>query len=203
MNKKALILVDIQNDFMKGGSLEVPNANEILPGVNDPLTLDWDLIVATKDWHPAGHKSFASSHDNKNVFDVIDLNGVEQVLWPDHCVQGTKGAELHNELHDEFINEYVVKGTNPEVDSYSGFFDNRNNETELGNILTDNDIDFVYIVGLATDYCVKFTALDAHVLGFWTYVIIDGIAGLDEADNAIEEMKEKGIEFITSKEVII
>ena len=205
MNRKALILVDIQNDFMKGGSLEVPHAETIIPVVNKLLERDWDLVVATKDWHPAGHKSFASSHDGKIVFDVIDLNGVEQILWPDHCVQETKGAELHNELHVEFINEYVVKGTNPEVDSYSGFFDNGHppGETDLANILDEREIDIVYIVGLATDYCVKFTALDAIALGFWTYVITDGVAGLDGAEDALVEMKRKGIELITSDKVII
>lgn len=205
MNKKALILVDIQNDFI-GGSLAVPNAETIIPVINKLLEkVDWDLVVATKDWHPAYHKSFASQHDGKNAFDVIDLNGVEQVLWPNHCIQGSIGAQLNDELHVEFIDEYVVKGTNPEIDSYSGFFDNGHppGETDLADILDGNKIDFVYIVGLATDYCVKFTAFDACALGFWTYVITDGVTGLDDAEDALKEMKEKGIELITSDQVII
>ena len=206
MNRKALILVDIQNDFMEGGSLEVPNASEILPVVKKLMERDFDLIVATKDWHPEEHKSFASSHDGKNVFDVIHLNGTEQVLWPDHCVAGTKGSELHPELQDSFgfINEYVVKGTNPEVDSYSGFMDNdKKSKTDLDDILKEKDIDIVYIVGLATDYCVKFTALDAHALGYWTFVITDGVRGLGGVGDALVEMKRIGIELITSDKVII
>ena len=205
MNRKALILVDIQNDFMEGGSLEVPNASEILPVVKNLLELDWHLVVATKDWHPEGHKSFASSH-GKNVFDVIDLNGVEQVMWPDHCVAGTKGSEIHPDLNSYFahINEYVVKGADPEVDSYSGFFDNNKvNKTELDDILKDNEIDMVYIVGLATDYCVKFTALDANELEYWTFVITDGVRGLDGAEGALKEMEDAGVDLITSKQVII
>jgi nicotinamidase/pyrazinamidase len=203
MNKKALILVDIQNDFMKGGSLEVPHADIIIPVVNKLLSeKDWDLVVATKDWHPEGHKSFASSHDGKNVFDVIDLNGVKQILWPDHCVQGTKGAELYEDLRGDYIDDFVVKGTNPDIDSYSGFFDNgRVFETDLTDILDDNEIDIVYIVGLATDYCVKFTALDAFDLGFETYLVIDGVRGLDGAEDAITEMQDKGVYLTTSEGV--
>ena len=210
MNKKALILVDIQNDFMEGGSLEVPNASEILPVVKKLLERDFDLIVATQYWHPEEHKSFASNHDGKNVFDVIDLNGIQQVLWPDHCVAGTKGSALHSELQDSFgfINECVVKGTNPEVDSYSGFYDSKRNDNEsskthLDDILKEKDIDIVYIVGLATDYCVKATALDAHELGYWTFVITDGIKGLNGAEWALKDMKNDGIELITSDKVII
>lgn len=202
MMKRALILVDIQNDFMKGGSLEVPNANEILPVVNNLLEQDWDLIVATKDWHPAYHKSFASQYDDKNVFDVIDLHGIEQVLWPNHCIQGSIGAGMHDELHLEYIDEFIVKGTNQLIDSYSGFWDNgRIWETDLVEILDDSDIDAVYIVGLATDYCVKFTALDAEELGFLVYVITDGVRGLDGADDALEEMQESGIELISSNDL--
>ena len=198
MNGRALILVDIQKDFMQGGSLEVPDAKEILPVVNDLLELDWDLVVATQDWHPPGHKSFASSHEGKNVFDVINLNGVEQVLWPDHCVQGTKGAELNPTLYFECIDEYVVKGTNPEIDSYSGFFDNNKaHETDLDGILLDYSIEEIYIVGLATDYCVKFTALDGYDLGLDVYLIVDGVRGLDGAEDAIIEMQNKGIYLTT------
>jgi nicotinamidase/pyrazinamidase len=182
----------------------VPHADTIIPVVNKLLERQWDLVVATKDWHPKKHKSFAINHPTKHEFDVIDLDGVEQVLWPVHCVQGGRGAEIHKDIHVEHIDEYVVKGTNPEIDSYSGFFDNNKVfETDLTDILDEKEIDHVYIVGLATDYCVKFTALDAESLGFWTFVITDGIAGLDGADDALEEMKENEIELITSDEVKI
>ena len=199
---RALILVDIQNDFMKGGSLEVPNANEIIPVVNKLLKeKDWDLIVATKDWHPKEHKSFASNHEGKNVFEVVKLGGVDQILWPDHCVAETKGSELHKDLFIKFINEYVLKGTNPEVDSYSGFFDNGQLfETDLCELLDDNEISEVYIVGLATDYCVKFTALDAVGLGFDTYVVVDAVRGLGGAEAALVEMQE-GVYLITSETI--
>jgi len=189
---RALIVVDIQNDFCEGGSLAVPKANKIIPIVNDlMLSGEFDYIVATKDWHPANHKSFASNHDGKNVFDVVKLGNVDQVLWPDHCVQGKMGAELHSDLEQAYIDEWVVKGTNSEVDSYSGFFDNGHLfETDLADLLDDCDIDEVYIVGLATDYCVKFTALDAVDLGFDVCVITDAVAGLDGAKAALKEMEE-------------
>ena len=199
---RALILVDIQNDFCKGGSLEVPKANKIIPVVNKIIEGDWDLVVATKDWHPKEHKSFASNHEGKKPFEVIKLRGLDQVLWPDHCVQGTKGAELHPDLYEECIDEIVVKGTNPEVDSYSGFFDNdKVFLTDLADILDDYDIDEVYIVGLATDYCVKFTALDAVDLGFETYVITDAVAGLDGAEDALVEMQDSGVDLIVSEAI--
>jgi len=135
---------------------------------------------------------------------VIDLNGTDQVLWPDHCIENTEGSELHIDLAVEYIDDEVYKGTNLEVDSYSGFFDNnKEHETELHSILQYNEIDTVYIVGLATDYCVKFTALDAHELDYWTFVITDGIRGLDGAEGALKDMKDAGIELITASEVII
>lgn len=201
---RALILVDIQNDFCNGGSLEVPKANKIIPVVNKlMLKGDFDFIVALKDWHPKEHKSFASNHDGKKVFDVIDLNGIKQVLWPDHCVQGTKGAELHKDLLVEYIDEIVVKGTNELVDSYSGFYDNGHLfDTDLAGLLDDHDIDEVYIVGLATDYCVKFTALDGLDEGFGVNVITDAVAGLDGAEDALKEMADSGVELITSKDIL-
>jgi len=205
MSRRALILVDIQKDFMKGGSLEVPNAEEILPVVNELLLeKEWDLVVATKDWHSEDHKSFASSHDGKNVFDVIKLNGEEQIIWPDHCVQGSIGAELHEDLDVGLIDEIIVKGTNLEVDSYSGFYNDNSRvfDSGLSDILDDTGIEEVYIVGLATDYCVKFTALDSVDLGFETYVITDGVRGLGGTGEALVEMQTSGINLTTSEAIV-
>lgn len=201
---KALILVDIQKDFCEGGSLEVPNASKIIPIVNKLMREPFDIVIATKDWHPKDHKSFASNHKDKKPFEVIKLNGIDQVLWPDHCVQDSEGAMFHDDLDADYIDLWVEKGIDPEVDSYSGFFDNnKEHETKLIEYLNEQDIDTVYIVGLATDYCVKATALDANELDFWTFVITDGVRGLDGAENALKELEEKGIELITSDEVII
>ena len=205
MSRRALILVDIQKDFMKGGSLEVPNAEEILPVVNELLLeKEWDLVVATKDWHSEDHKSFASSHDGKNVFDVIKLNGEEQIIWPDHCVQGSIGAELHEDLDVGLIDEIIVKGTNLEVDSYSGFYNDNSRvfDSGLSDILDDSDIEEVYIVGLATDYCVKATAMDSDYLGFVTHVITDGVRGLGGTGEALVEMQTSGINLTTSEAIV-
>lgn len=171
MKTHALIIVDIQNDFLKGGSLEVPNANEVIPVINQ-LQNQFDLIVATQDWHPHNHKSFASQHDDKFEFDTIDLNGLEQVLWPDHCVQGTFGAEFHKDLNTNKIEAIFRKGMDKEVDSYSGFYDNgRRKNTGLLGYLKDRNVNEVSIAGIASDFCVIFTAYDALDLGFKTNII--------------------------------
>lgn len=181
--KKALIVVDIQNDFCKSGSLEVPNANEIIPLVNK-LTKNkmFDYVIFTKDWHPSNHKSFASQHKNKKIFDVINLNGVEQVLWPDHCVQNTKGSELHRDLDINVPNMYIFKkGLNPKVDSYSAFYDNdHKSSTGLSEFLKEKEVDETFIVGLATDFCAKYTALDSAKDGFKTNFIWDLTRGIGE-----------------------
>lgn len=167
---QALILVDIQHDFLTGGALAVPDAEAVI----DPivaLAAQVPLVVATQDRHPAGHESFASSHPGRAPFDTIDLHGLEQTLWPDHCVEGTHGAALHPVLHDLGVARVFPKGTNPRVDSYSGFFDNgRRGDTGLHDFLRGKGVDEVHVVGLATDYCVKFTALDAARLGYATHV---------------------------------
>lgn len=174
MKTHALIIVDIQNDFLKGGSLEVPNANEVIPVINR-LQEQHELIVATQDWHPYNHKSFASQHTDKFEFDTIDLNGLEQVLWPDHCVQGTFGAEFHKDLNTYKIETIFRKGMDKEVDSYSGFYDNgRRKNTGLLGYLKDRNVNEVSIAGLASDFCVIFTANDALDLGFKTNVIESG-----------------------------
>lgn len=168
---KALIIVDIQNDFLEGGSLAVKDGDSIIPIVNE-IQNDYDLVVATQDWHPENHKSFAAQHPDKNVFDVIDLNGLPQVLWPIHCVQGSFGAEFHKDLTTNKIEAIFRKGMDPEIDSYSGFYDNgKRKNTGLLGYLKDRKVDEVFVCGLAADYCVYFTAKDALEVGFNTTII--------------------------------
>ena len=194
---RALVLVDIQNDFLPGGALAVPNADEVVPVANR-LMPNYEYVVATQDWHPANHKSFASQHDGHNVGDVITLGGVAQILWPDHCVQGSPGAEFASELNTDGIDHVVQKGTDPRIDSYSGFFDNdRKKSTGLGDHLRLRGINSVDVMGLATDYCVKFTALDAFALGFDVRLIVEGVRGVElapgDCESALQQMKEAGI----------
>lgn len=168
---KALIIVDVQNDFLEGGSLAVANGNEVIPIINN-LQNDFELIVATQDWHPANHKSFAANHLDKKEFEVIDLNGLQQVLWPMHCVQGSFGAEFHEELNSNKIEAIFRKGMDAEIDSYSGFFDNgKRKNTGLFGYLKDRNVSEVFVCGLAADYCVQFTANDALDLDFKTTII--------------------------------
>ncbi|WP_092793760.1 bifunctional nicotinamidase/pyrazinamidase [Algoriphagus hitonicola] len=201
----ALIIVDVQYDFLPGGALAVAHGNQIIPVIN-LIQEKFDLVVATQDWHPANHKSFAANHPGKKIGEFIDLNGLEQILWPVHCVQGSQGAEFHRDLDQSPWTAVFQKGKNPEVDSYSGFFDNaRRGDTGLGDFLKSKDIKKVYVCGLAQDYCVKFTALDAKSLGFETILIADATrpVNLDskDGDRAIEAMKEKGIEVLLSTEL--
>ena len=205
---KALILVDIQNDFTPNepaGALAVPDGDAVVPVANR-LIPDYDLVVATQDFHPADHGSFASQHDGENVGEMIELNGLPQVLWPDHCVEGTVGAALIDGVDTERIERVFPKGRDRTVDSYSGFFDNGPPETRaatgMDEYLKNRDVDEIDIVGLAIDYCVKFTAIDAAELGFKTRVLLGGCRGveLNEGDcaKAVEEMKNAGVEVIES-----
>jgi nicotinamidase/pyrazinamidase len=205
-NMKALLLVDIQNDFTPAtsakpdGALAVPHGNDVIEVANR-LMSGYAFVVATQDWHPADHKSFASQHTNRDVGDVIDLNGLDQVLWPDHCIQGTFGAEFCETLDQTNIDEVIQKGTDPHIDSYSAFFDNRHrNATGLEGLLRERDVDEIDIMGLATDYCVKFTALDAIQLSFRTNVRIQGCRAVNlqpgDSDRAIEAMKRVGVGII-------
>lgn len=178
---KALIIVDMQNDFIPGGSLAVPDGDKIISRINE-LQKKFDLVVATQDWHPTNHKSFASQHEGKNPFDIIDLNGLQQTLWPDHCIQGSKGADFHKDLNTNRIEAIFRKGTNTEIDSYSGFFDNgRKKATGLHGYLKDHNVTSVYVCGLAADFCVYFTAMDAISLGYETTI-------LDESTRAIDPL---------------
>ncbi len=200
---KALILVDLQNDFCEGGALEVKGGDEII-SIANKLMDHFDLIIATQDWHPANHGSFAANHYWRKPGQVIELNGLQQILWPIHCVQESFGAEFRPHLLTEKIDEIFQKGTDIKIDSYSGFFDNgRKKSTGLSEFLKKKGIKDVYILGLATDYCVKFTALDAKEQGFNTYLIEDATRGVNINENdskeAILEMKNKGVSIIHSK----
>ncbi|RAU83241.1 bifunctional nicotinamidase/pyrazinamidase [Pontibacter arcticus] len=201
---RAFLLIDIQNDFLPGGSLAVPDGDKVIPLVNQ-LQPGFDLVVATQDWHPQNHKSFASNHTNKNAFDVIDLNGIQQVLWPDHCVQNTPGADLSEELQTELIRTIIRKGTNPEIDSYSGFYDNGHLQTTgLADFLREHEVQEIYIAGLAGDYCVYFTAIDALEAGFNTYLIEDACRPLspENFELAKQEIIAKGGKIIQSQDII-
>ena len=196
----ALILVDIQNDFVTEGALAVSEGETIIPLVNK-LQQKFDLIVATQDWHPATHGSFAANHIGKKPGEQIDLDGLNQILWPVHCVQDSEGAAFVPELNLQKIAKVFTKGTDEKIDSYSGFFDNGHRKaTGLGSYLKEKGVEEVYVVGLAADYCVKFTALDAHELGFKTTVFSDATKGVnlqkEDTEKAFEEMKSKGIEIV-------
>lgn len=191
---KALIVVDIQNDFLQGGSLAVQGGNEIIPVINS-IQEKFDLVVATQDWHPKGHKSFASQHSNKSVYDKIDLNGIEQVLWPDHCVQGTAGAEISSELNQNKIEAIFRKGMNTTIDSYSGFYDNGKLKcTGLGDFLKGRGVKEIFVCGLAADYCVYFTAKDALELGFTSTIIENATKAIDVSsfENIKRNFKQNG-----------
>jgi len=197
---RALLLVDIQNDFLPDGALAVANGDNIIPIVNQ-LIKKFEFVLATQDWHPYNHKSFASNHTGRKPGEVIKLNGLDQILWPDHCIQGSSGADFSKLLEMDPIEKVFVKGTDPDIDSYSGFFDNGHmKSTGLSEYLRIRKIDEVFIVGLATDYCVKFTALDSIVEGFKTFVIADATMavnlGPDDYEMAIEEMKNAGVKII-------
>ncbi|MCA9062969.1 MAG: bifunctional nicotinamidase/pyrazinamidase [Planctomycetaceae bacterium] len=201
-NRAALILVDLQNDFVEGGTLAVPDGHSVIPIANRLMTL-FPLVVATQDWHPADHQSFASQHPGMRPGDQFQLNGQPQTAWPDHCIQGSTGASLVNALDLTSIDAVIQKGQDRAVDSYSGFFDNgRLRETELGELLRKNDIRTVFVMGLATDYCVRFTALDAVREGFETILITDGCRGVElspgDVTKAIQQMTGSGVQLIQS-----
>lgn len=205
---KALLLVDIQNGFCPGGNLAVPEGDEIVALANQLIgSGKYDLIVASQDWHPADHGSFASSHPGKNPFEIGTLGGKPQMLWPDHCVQGTRDAELHPELRTAEIDLILQKGEDRNIDSYSAFRDNAQDaHTGLAEFLKEREITELDICGLATDYCVRFTALDAVELmpSVKVRFIEDASRGItpDGVEAAITEMRVEGIEIITSEEAL-
>lgn len=205
LKKKALILVDIQNDFLPGGALAVKEGDQILPVVRTLEEKPFDVVVATQDWHPAQHGSFANIHGRK-VGDVIDLYGLPQILWPVHCVQGSPGADFGFGWNTGKIDKIIHKGMDPKIDSYSTFFDNgHTRSTGLEEYLRKKGIEEIYLAGLATDYCVKYSALDALRLGFKVYVIEDGCRAVNlkpgEHERALHEMHAAGAHIIRSSEI--
>jgi nicotinamidase/pyrazinamidase len=201
----ALILVDIQNDFLPGGALAVPRGDEVIPVAN-ALQQRFELVVATQDWHPAGHGSFASSHGGRRIGEQIDLDGLAQILWPDHCVQASAGAELAPGLDARRVEAILRKGTSPRIDSYSGFFDNGHRRTTgLAEYLRGRSVEAVHVLGLATDYCVKFTALDARAQGFATFLVEDGSRGVElrpgDVARALDELRAAGVTVLRSADV--
>jgi nicotinamidase/pyrazinamidase len=201
----ALILVDIQNDFLPGGALAVPGGDAVIEPANR-LLLQFELAVATQDWHPADHGSFAASHPGRQPGQVIDLDGLEQILWPVHCVQGTRGAEFAASLETNRFAEVFRKGTDARVDSYSGFFDNgRRHATGLGDWLRARGVNRVVICGLATDYCVKFTALDARHLGLDTVLVEDACRGVNlragDVARALDDLRHAGVRICCQAEL--
>jgi nicotinamidase/pyrazinamidase len=199
---KALILVDLQNDFMPGGALGVPEGDRVVPVAN-ALGGRFDVVVASQDWHPPDHASFAIHHPGRRVGDIIDLDGISQVLWPVHCVQGTVGAEFVDALDRRWVQKVFRKGTDREIDSYSAFFDNGHRKsTGLADYLRSQEVSDVHLMGLATDYCVKFSALDACQLGFKTTLIEDACRGVEleagDVDRAVRDMRQAGVSVVTS-----
>ncbi|MEC7895329.1 MAG: bifunctional nicotinamidase/pyrazinamidase [Bacteroidota bacterium] len=194
----ALILIDIQNDFLSGGSLEVPKGDEIIDNVNSIMD-NYNIVVATKDWHPKDHISFASNHKNKNVGQIIKINNLDQMLWPDHCIKDSKGSEFPKKLDSHKIHKIFYKGVDSDIDSYSGFYDNgKIRSTGLSNFLKKSNINQVDIVGLATDYCVKYSSIDAYNEGFKTKVLCSCVRGISvqTTEIAFKEMKDMGISII-------
>ena len=201
---KALLLVDIQNDFLPGGALAVPEGDQIIPLANQ-LQEKFDLVVATQDWHPANHKSFASNHQGKHTFDIIELHGMEQILWPDHCVQGTAGADFSENLNMDKVEAIFRKGMNPEIDSYSGFYDNGHlKSTALADYLRGKQVTEVYLAGLAGDYCVYFSAKDALREGFKAIIIEDATRAIDAVgfERAKADILAKGGSIIQSSSLL-
>lgn len=204
---KALLLVDIQNDFLPGGALAVKDGRHILPAVQKLLHGKFDLIVATKDWHPPDHQSFAANHPGKQPGEQVMLGQEMQILWPIHCVQHSKGAEFAPGWDTARIHKIFYKGTNKDVDSYSAFYDNCHiKATGLGDYLQKQHVTELYIAGLATDYCVKYSALDATKLGLNTYVVIDACRGVElhpgDCQKAIEDMRAHGAHIVSSSDVL-
>lgn len=192
---KTLIIGDVQNDFMPGGSLAVPDGDAIIAVINR-ISGKFDLVVAIQDWHPPQHKSFASNHKGRQPFETIDLNGIPQTLWPDHCIQGTYGADFHPELDTRPVEAIFRKGVDPEIDSYSAFYDNQHlRSTGLSGYLQDKGVSEIYGCGLAGDICVYFTLKDALKSGFSTVLIVDAAKPLDEKNYEAAQrdfLKSKG-----------
>ncbi|MEG2795887.1 MAG: bifunctional nicotinamidase/pyrazinamidase [Pseudomonas sp.] len=203
-SRAALLVIDVQNDFIPGGQLPVPEGDHIVPLINR-LARQFKQVVIAQDWHPAGHASFASSHPGHQPYDVIELPYGEQTLWPEHCVQATPGAELHPELDLPHAQLIIRKGCNPDIDSYSAFLEaDRRTTTGLSGYLKERGIDTVYMVGLALDFCVMYSALDARAAGFNAFVVLDACRAIDMNGSlaaAIDRMQGAGVGLIQSTEL--
>ena len=197
--KTALLVIDVQNDFCPAGALAVVGGNEIIPHINEEMA-KYDFVVLTQDWHPKGHSSFATSHEGKNPLELIKMPYGDQVLWPDHCIQGSKGAEFHPDLNIEQANAIIRKGSNPFIDSYSAFFENdRKTPTGLDGYLKSLEIEKINLVGLATDFCVNYSAQDAANLGYKVSLLEKMCRAIDLNGSlaaAKSEMQDCGVEFI-------
>ncbi|MBC8003901.1 MAG: bifunctional nicotinamidase/pyrazinamidase [Verrucomicrobia bacterium] len=201
---KTLIIIDVQNDFIPGGSLEITNGDRIIPIINE-LQEQFDLVVATQDWHPQEHMSFASNHSDKKPFEKAVVQGMEETLWPNHCVQGTRGAEFHPELQTNRIAAIFRKGMDPKVDSYSGFYDNHHKiSTGLSGYLREKGVTKIHFCGLAADICVYFTIKDAISEGFSAILIEDASQPLNMKD--FESIKKwliaKGVKIKNSQDIL-
>ncbi len=200
---KALVIIDLQNDFIPGGSLAVPGGDEIVPIINE-LQHKFELVIATQDWHPLDHSSFAENHSGKKEFETIKWNEMDQILWPVHCVQNSKGAEFNPELNSEKIEAIFRKGTNKEIDSYSGFFDNAHlKSTGLSGYLKEKGVNQLYFCGLAAEYCVYFSIIDALKEGFEAVLIEDATRAIsqDDFENAKKTILHAGGKIIATSEV--
>jgi nicotinamidase/pyrazinamidase len=202
---RTLLLVDLQNDFLPGGALPVAQGNAIIPVINELLKQPFDLVVATKDWHPADHCSFADNQ-HKSVGEHVVLAGIDQILWPRHCVQGSWGAEFAPGWDTTKVDKVIHKGTNRNIDSYSTFFDNRHLlSTGLETYLREKGVHEIYIAGLATDYCVKYSVLDALSLGFNVYVILEACRGVnlrpEDSAEALRDMQKMGAHLVSFKDL--
>lgn len=198
---RALIVIDVQNDFCPGGALAVGGGDEIVAPIN-ALMADFEAVVLTQDWHPAGHSSFASQHPGKAPFEMTEMDYGPQVLWPDHCVQGSEGAQFHPKLETTRADLIIRKGFRPAIDSYSAFFENdKTTQTGLAGYLRERDVDQVVLTGLATDFCVYYSALDAKRLGFEAMLVTDCCRAIDLDGSlaaAMEDMDRNGVRFVTS-----
>jgi nicotinamidase/pyrazinamidase len=210
ISQSALVVIDMQNDFLPGGSLAVAKGNEIIDPINSVAKLFYDsksIVVFTQDWHPIDHLSFAKMHAGKKSGDLIEgVPGIGPLLWPDHCVQNTKGAEIHKDIHTEFGICIFRKGFNPKIDSYSTFFENdKKTKTGLAGYLRDKGIKKVFICGVALDYCCYYSAMDAKTEGFDVYFVQDLTRGIDlppgNISNALNSMKERGIHIINKSNI--
>ena len=206
VKQSVLIVVDVQNGFTPGGNLAVANADEIIPKINQ-LAQKFEHIVLTQDWHPVQHISFADNHPNKKPFETIELDYGRQVLWPKHCVQGTRDAEFHPHLNIPTAQLIIRKGCHQNIDSYSAFMEaDRKTPTGLNGYLREHQINTVYIVGIATDFCVAWTAVDAAELGFDTYVIEDACKAIDlngSLQQAWQDMSQKGVHRIEASSILL